>query len=176
MINSIARETTIKESGDMPVRKQDLSTRERVNFVVDSLIMEKLRNHAKNTKTPMSRIIDLALTGYLNCNTNMSSSNTAGKLNDIVLQHLIEIIVYESYNNNRCIELFKKIEECSLNYIYTSCLLNLDSPQDTVLGTKVFLFVSDRESDNLSSLLNYIVSIKNCLRIDINLDFKELKY
>lgn len=169
--DKIVKRSTLKNS-EKPVRCQDLATRERVNFVVNSIIMNKLRNYSKKANLPMSRIIDTALTAYLNCHLNMSGPNSAGKLNDIVLHHLLEIIVYESVDSIYCTRLFGKISEYYLRYIYTSCVLNLNTPEDTLIGTKVFLFISDQEADEMAKLFEYISDVQKRIRIEINLDHK----
>lgn len=172
----MANEKLIKWSDEkkreFPVRCQDLATRERVNFVVNSTIMGKLREYSKEASIPMSRIIDTALTVYLNCHANASGPNSAGKLNDIVLRHLLEIIIYASVDSACCTELFGKISENLLKYIYTSCVLNLNTPNETLVGTKIFLFVSDQESDDLAKLFEYISDAKKHTKIEVNLDHK----
>ena len=171
--DKIIKRSTAKKP-QKPVRCQDLATRERVNFVVNSIIMSKLRDYSKKVNLPMSRIIDTALTAYLNCHLNMSSPNSSGKLNDIVLHHLLEIIVYESVDSTYCTELFSKISEYFLRYIYTSCVLNLNTQEDTLIGTKVFLFISDQESDEMAKLFEYISDVQKQIRIEVNLDHKEV--
>lgn len=171
--DKIIKRSTAKNP-KIPVRCQDLATRERVNFVVNSIIMSKLRDYSRRVNLPMSRIIDTALTAYLNCHLNMSSPNSFGKLNDIVLHHLLEIIIYESADSTYCTELFRKINEYFLRYIYTSCVLNLNTPEDTLIGTKVFLFISDQESDEMAKLFEYICDIQKQIRIEVNLDHKEI--
>ena len=91
----------------------------------------------------------------------MSGPNSAGKLNDIVLHHLLEIIVYESVDSIYCTRLFGKISEYYLRYIYTSCVLNLNTPEDTLIGTKVFLFISDQEADEMAKLFDntYVIDL-----------------
>ena len=51
--------------GTKTVRSSDLSTRERVNFVLSSSLMEALRKKSADEQIPMSRIIDEALKQYL---------------------------------------------------------------------------------------------------------------
>lgn len=172
MTNDKIIKRATSKNPNTPVRRQDLATRERVNFVVNSIIMSKLRDYSKKSNLPMSRIIDTALTAYLNCHLNMSSPNSLGKLNDIVLHHLLEIIVYESVDSTYCTELFNKINECFLRYIYTSCVLNLNTHEDTLIGTKVFLFISDQESDEMANLFEYISDAQKQIRIEVILDHK----
>lgn len=174
MTNDKIIKKSASKNPQKPVRCQDLATRERVNFVVNSMIMNKLRDYSKRVDLPMSRIIDSALTAYLNYNLNMSGPNSSGKLNDIVLHHLLEIIVYESADSIDCTKLFDKISEYYLRYIYTSCVLNLNTPEDTLIGTKVFLFISDQESDELAKLFEYISDVQKRIKIEINLDHKEV--
>lgn len=169
--DKIIKRSTV-ENKEIPVRCQDLATRERVNFVVNSIIMGKLREYSKNVKLPMSRIIDTALTAYLNCHVDMSSPNSSGKLNNIILHHLLEIIIYESIDSVHCTRLFSKISEHFLRYIYTSCVLNLNTPEETLIGTKIFLFISDEESDDMAKLFEYISDAQKHVKIEVNLDHK----
>ena len=49
-------EEIVKET--KTIRSSDLSTRERVNFVLSSSLMEALRKKSTDEQIPMSRIID----------------------------------------------------------------------------------------------------------------------
>lgn len=150
------------------VRSQDLSTRERVNFVVDSSLMQQLRERSAIQKVPMSRMIDSALHAYLNSSGNDLQSFRG----DIILYHTLEIIVAALVESETCLLIFANIAEYFTNFIYTSCLINqTDTP---TLGTKIYLFVNDCETDKFSGLISYLTSSKDSEKINIILDQKPI--
>lgn len=49
----------------METKKPDLSTRARVNVVLDKKIYARLKQYSKDTGIPMSRVLDRAIKAYL---------------------------------------------------------------------------------------------------------------
>lgn len=167
---NIATESDRVLCEESSARTRDLSTRERVNFVVDSSIMNQLRTVSKNENMPMSRIIDSALTAYLGMGSNKTEINIVSECSEILLQHLLEIIIHETVETKRCSDFINQINEFFINFIYSNCLLNVNSPGNTRIGTKVMLFISNQDGDQLTKLLNYISLVKDHMKIEVRLD------
>ncbi len=153
-------------------RSRDLATRERVNFVISSEIMFKLRQRAERTSMPMSRIVDIALSLYFEQPLN---SPLNAKETGIDLYHRFEMIVFESYTSEpvqTCSNLMKKYLK---NYTSTSCLLrNEEKDGESMIGTKFFSFVADTQQENLSGLLNETALWETKPHMEILLDKQPL--
>lgn len=162
-----------EEGKRKPARKKDLATRERVNFVVNSLIMKKLREFSEKNNRKMSRIIDNALSAYLNSFMIENVNNHSKRSDDIILQHLLEIIIHKPAGSEQCIKILKKIDECSLKYIYSNCVFNSGTPNVTLIGTKVFLFVGENEIDKFLKLLNFLSELHQEAIIQVIFDNEE---
>lgn len=161
-----------------PARSKDLSTRERVNFVLSSAIMEKLRDRSDKDQIPMSRIVDAALIGYLNSPTvsYISSSLETG----IILYHLLEILLTESYKSFLSKTVMNYTQEYFEHYTFSSCLLKKGSDGAALIGTKVILFISDSQNEAFSNFLCDISKLqseeceKNEQCIEVFLDGKSI--
>ena len=156
------------EDKDLPVIAKDLATRERVNFVLSSKIMELLRAKASKESIPMSRIIDAALCNYLNPSYSASSFTTleAG----IILSHFLEVFLYISFESAFTELVMKQIQTYFENYTYSRCLFKKPKEKETIVGTKVILFISDDQDEYFSSFLNSMSSIQDKQSIKIFLD------
>lgn len=143
-------------------RTQDLSTRERVNFVIDSALMNLLREESKIRKVPMSRIIDAAILAYLG---NMEQ--------DIILYHDVSITICSKKTSQSVKKVIEVIKETFGNYILTSCLIN-PGENEPVLGTKIRLYVSDCESEQFAKLCSYLSSVRTNETIRVMLDQRQI--
>ena len=147
--------------------------RERVNFIIDSSIMERLRSESKSSQIPMSRIIDQALTAYLNPAYVSRTDSFIQESDEIILYHVLEVTVFDAKTS----ELSKSIAEYLKNlfstYISTSCLLTSKVADYYTLGTKFVLFISDQSNAQLDELLKSVEAIDTSL-VEIRLDHKAL--
>lgn len=141
------------------VRSKDLSTRERVNFVLSSAIMEKLREKSTKDQIPMSRIIDAALISYLNNSTASYMSSSLGT--GIILYHLLEILLAESIKSFLTKEVMNYTQEYFEHYTFSSCLLKKASDGTALIGTKVILFISDSQNEAFSNFLCEISKLQS---------------
>lgn len=149
---------------------RDLVKRERVNFVVNSSIMGQLRSISKRDDVPMSRIIDSALLAFLNDIPTNRQSNPLNESKDVFLHHLLEIVIHEEMESQICAEYLNMIKQYFRNYISTNCILNLDSPRNTIIGTKIFLFLSDQDNNQFVKLINDLSCSNNRGKIEMRLD------
>lgn len=133
------------------VRSKDLSTRERVNFVVSSDIMSKLRAKSSREQIPMSRIIDAALTNYLTESEN--SIRYASLETGIAMSHLFELLLLISYQSALTATIQGLVGKYFKNFTYTTCAFKKASQQPVVMGTKIFLFIRDEDNERFSEFL-----------------------
>lgn len=167
-INSVLTEIDIPSN-------RDLANRERVNFVVNSLIMRKLRAVSKQEDIPMSRIIDNALTEYLKVGTVQRRTNPLMGNREVLLHHLLEIVIYKRIEELTQSSLLVQIKQCFTNYISTSAVLNLESEEATTVGTKVFAFLKDQDNDQFVKFLDGVCCNKENIKIQIRLDGEDIK-
>lgn len=160
--------TDTEKDKQLPVRAKDLASRERVNFVLSSKIMELLRAKAAKESIPMSRIIDAALCNYLSPSHSVSSFATLET--GIALSHFLEVFLYISFESAFTELVMKQIQTYFENYTYSRCLLKKPTEKETVVGTKVILFISDDQNEFFSGFLNSMSSIQDKQSIKILLD------
>ena len=153
---------------------RDLANRERVNFVVNSSIMRELRTVSRQKEIPMSRIIDNALMEYLRVGTAQRHVNPFMGNGAVLLYHLLEIVVYKRIEDVMQTTFYKCIEQCFINHISTSAVLNLESDHETTVGTKVFAFLRDQDNDCFVEFLDEVFCKYEDLKIQIILDGKEI--
>ena len=174
MSENISRDERENRGERASVRRQDLATRERVNFIVDSDVMNQLRSTAKEKKRPMSRIIDEALVAYLETGKNNVQTSLTNENGEIILEHLLEIVVYAPVESETCISFLTDLKTYFSNYIYSSCLLNLHIPTDTMIVTKIVLFLSDQDNECFSNFVKYLSCAREGLKIDVRLDKRNI--
>lgn len=141
------KEDNVKDT----VRSKDLSTRERVNFVVSSDIMYKLRAKSSREQIPMSRIIDAALTSYLT--KSEKSVRYASLETGIAMSHLFELLLLISYQSALTATIQELVGKYFENFTYTRCAFKKPSQQSVVMGTKFFLFIRDEDNERFTELL-----------------------
>ena len=145
----------------------DLANRECVNFVVDSNLMNSLRSISKEKKIPMSRIIDSALSQY------MAVLDATEEVDDAIsLYHSLEVTVNREVKSEEMTNFLKYIEETFKNYIYTSCLIHYESGMPR-MGTKVKMYISDRDNDKFHDFIRYVNEDK-VMEFHIRLDNREI--
>jgi hypothetical protein len=165
-MNNNSSNEAIKEN--IPVRAQDLLTRERVNFVIDSELMSKLRQFSKEKNCPMSRSVDQAIRLYLN---NYDASDDT---DTIALYHNLELFINSSVESEICKTIFMEIDRLNLRYIFSSCLLHINE-NATKLGTKIQLYLSDSNNEAFTELINYISTKNSDIIAKVFLDKTELR-
>ena len=160
--------------GTKTVRSSDLSTRERVNFVLSSSLMEALRKKSADEQIPMSRIIDEALKQYLQKDLSV---HYEVKLDEgIPLQHMVEILLFISYESKESKNFLDQLKNYFFNYTYSNCLFKLHK-QEAFVGTKVLLYLSDSDSKAFNQFLNDIsISERYKMCTKIILDHSELQF
>lgn len=165
-MNNNSSNEAIKEN--IPVRAQDLLTRERVNFVIDSELMSKLRQFSKEKNCPMSRSVDQAIRLYLN------NYDTSDDTDTIALYHNLELFINSSVESEICKTIFMEIDRLNLRYIFSSCLLHINE-NATKLGTKIQLYLSDSNNEAFTELINYISTKNSDIIAKVFLDKTELR-
>ena len=175
MSNKIIKQQTDggETSKKSAVRCKDLSTRERVNFVLSSTIMEELRSRSAKDQIPMSRIIDAALSNYLeNQITSYASSSFE---TGIILYHLLELLLTVSYESFFAKDIMNYTQMYFEHFTFTSCLLKNPVDASASIGTKIVLFISDTQNESFSKYINEISKLKDKQYIEIFLDGKQIQ-
>lgn len=154
------------------VRCKDLSTRERVNFVLSSTIMEELRAKSTKDQIPMSRIIDAALMSYLNnpISSFVSSSLETG----IILYHLLELLLTVKYESVFAKSIMSYTQKYFEHFTFSSCLIKSSIDEATLIGTKIILFISDEQNENLSNFMDEVSKLEDKQYVEIFLDGKQI--
>lgn len=154
------------------VRCKDLSTRERVNFVLSSTIMEKLRERSTKDQIPMSRIIDAALMSYLNnpISSFVSSSLETG----IILYHLLELLLTVKYESVFAKNIMNYTQKYFEHFTFTSCLIKSSIDEATLIGTKIILFISDDQNKSLSDFIDEMSKLEDKQYMEVFLDGKQV--
>lgn len=154
-------------------RSSDLTTRERVNFVLSSSVMDALRKKSTDEQVPMSRIIDAALTQYLNKDTVF---HYEVKLDDgIPLYHTMEIMLYHSIEAPETKQFRDNLRTYFDNYIYSSCIFKKQKMKAFV-GTKFMLYISDAHNETFGQFLDSISDSEHRESATILLDKKEVQF
>ena len=153
------------------VRRKDLSTRERVNFVLSSEIVEELRTKSAAEKIPMSRIIDIALSNYLN-----NPSHTISSLNQgIILYHTLDLLLSVTFDSPIAKEIMKYTEIYFDDFTFSSCLFKKATDECAIIGTKIISFISDAKSDSLSKFIDVISKSNNTKYIEMFIDGQQIQ-
>lgn len=158
---------------ELPVRAKDLATRERVNFVLSSKIMELLRAKAAKESIPMSRIIDAALCNYLNPSYSAPSFTTLET--GIALSHFLEVFLYISYESAYTEMVMKQVRTYFENYTHSRCLFKKPEETTPIVGTKIILFVTDDQNEYFSGFINSMSTLPEKQSIKILLDGKPIQ-
>lgn len=154
------------------VRSSDLATRERVNFVLSSSLMDALRKKSADERVPMSRIIDAALIHYLNRDT---LDHYEAKLDSgVPLRHLLEIMVFFAHTSEMTKQFLDLMNSYFSNFTYSSCLFKKDAK--TIVGTKAVLYLADSDNEVLSKFIDTILNSDYSQNIKMLLDGKEFQY
>lgn len=154
------------------IRAKDLSTRERVNFVISTEIMSELRDKSTEDDIPMSRIVDAALIQYFNAERLTLQVNSLES--GINLYHHLEFLLYQSLASDFT-QKFINLVHTYLNYFtYSSCLLK-KYEDESIVGAKIFSFVADTQQEALSQLLNEEFLLDNKQYIKIMLDSRPIQ-
>lgn len=163
------------EDGDKrsSVRCRDLSTRERVNFVLSSTLMEELRAKSAKDKIPMSRIIDAALISYLNnpITSFMSPSLETG----IILYHLLELLLTVKYESLFAKSIMNYTQKHFEHFTFSSCLIKSSIDEAALIGTKIILFISDDQNKNLSNFIDEVSKLEDKQYMVMFLDGKQVQ-
>lgn len=169
--------TKVKKKSEtkQTIRTRDLTTRERVNFVVSTEIMAKLRDRSEKDDMPMSRIVDTALSQYLDSDRTDRDMIFHSKTLEtgINLYHSLEIILSISFNSNFTKEFTALMENYFHNFTYSSCLLK-DSLNESIVGTRFFSFIADTQQEELIGLLNEPIVTEQKQEIKMMLDMQPL--
>lgn len=155
------------------VRSKDLATRQRVNFVLSNSTMSQLRSKSEEAQMPMSRIIEAALTEYYTKST--PHMPTASLTTGVSLYHLFEIIIAAAIDSDFVKHFFEFTKKYFDNYTYSSCLLK-DSPSNSAsIGTKIMLYLSDDQNNQLSTYLSVFAKQTDSGNVRLYLDGKEIQ-
>ena len=153
------------------VRSKDLATRERVNFVLSSELMDTLRQKSIDEQIPMSRIIDAALIQYLKRDTE--EYRKASLSSGVPLRHLLEIMLLFSHNSDMTKKYLELVKSSFLNFTYSSCLFKTDGK--TIVGTKVILYLADSDNEVLGKFIDKISNLDYARKIKVLLDGKDFQ-
>ena len=156
--------------GKQAARKNDLSTRERVNFVVSSALMEELRERSSKEEIPMSRMIDAALANYLN--KPSAPYRSASMEKGVVLYHLLEILLGVKSESDTARQMMACIQLYFKNYTFSSCLLKSPSNKTPTIGTKIILYLSDAQSESLTCFIEHVSRLEGKQYMEVFLDGK----
>lgn len=127
---------------------KDLKTRERVNFIVDSLIMKKLRMLSITKEIPMSRLVDQALRKTY----NLSNSDCFSTI--LLVSHEIKLYIYKGSSSDEIKELLQLIDKLGCNYILGDCLLAQED--NRIVGSQINFFIKDGESKVSETCVNFL--------------------
>lgn len=167
------RENTGINTG-LAAKKQNLSTRKRVNFVLSNAIIEKLQKKSREDQVPMSRIIDAALSNYF---ASPNPQTTAVSLKTgIVLYHTFEVIIGASTESNIVKNVSSVAKRTFENYTYSSCILRDNPAKVATVGTKIMLFLSDDKTEKLNTFLNEVTKLRERQLVKVFLDSKEIGF
>lgn len=159
------------------VRSKDLATRERVNFVVSSEIMQQLRAKSSRDQIPMSRIIDIALQNYLaNTETAMRYASLA---TGIAMSHLFELLLLKSYQSAFTETISELVSTYFENFIYSRCAFKTVHQQAAIMGTKFLLFLRDEDDEKFTEFLSEVNKVSQegeSESIRLLLDGKPISY
>ena len=153
------------------VRSKDLATRERVNFVLSSELMDTLRQKSIDEQIPMSRIIDAALIQYLKRDTE--EYRKASLSSGVPLRHLLEIMLLFSHNSDETKKYLDLVKSSFSNFTYSSCLFKTDGK--TIVGTKVILYLADSDNEVLGKFIDKISNLDYARKIKVLLDGKDFQ-
>lgn len=155
------------------IRKSDLSTRERVNFVVSSTIMEELRARSAKDQVPMSRIIDAALMSYLNNSSSLSNPFVSPSWESgIILYHLLELVLTVKCESLPAKNVMNCIQTHFEHFAFSSCLIKKSHDNLPIIGTKIILFMSDNQNKNFLSFIDDMSELEEKQSIEVFLDGK----
>lgn len=154
--------------GKQAARKNDLSTRERVNFVVSSALMEELRERSSKEEIPMSRMIDAALANYLKKPSAPYKSASLEK--GVVLYHLLEILLGVKNESDAARQIMAHIQLYFKYFTFTSCLLKSPNSKTPMIGTKIILYLSDAQSESLTGFIEQVSGLEEKQYMEVFLD------